>query len=85
MARQRIDGRTVGTSPSTVHTVTNNTQGTAVELRIFNRHSSSARTLTVWFVPQGSSRGNNNLEFEVELASGEGRFYQWADGLLGRG
>ena len=85
MARQRIDGRTVGTSPSTVHTITNNTQGTAVELRIFNRHSSSSRDLSIWFVPQGSSRGNNNLEFEVELASGEGRFYQWAMAFLGAG
>jgi hypothetical protein len=55
-----------------------------VELR-FTNIDTSARTLTLWFVPQGESSGDDFIESRMTLNPGTSRFVKWEQAFLGQG
>jgi hypothetical protein len=51
----------------------------------FTNIDTSARTLTLWFVPQGESAGDDYIESKMTINPGTSRFVKWEQAFLRQG
>jgi hypothetical protein len=82
--RERIDGRLLGAGSTIVHAVTLGLVATSIELR-FTNIDTSTHQITLWFVPQGESSGDDFIESRMTLNPGTSRFVKWEQAFLRQG
>lgn len=60
MANRRITETLLAATPANALTVTGGQVARDVHLHFVNNHASESRSITVWFVPSGATRGNEH-------------------------